>query len=98
MIVGRIVGWLLTAFAFMAGGHELLSSIEAGAHQPLPVGKLWFIIDPPSLNLAQAVVERYLLPALWDPIILFLLQRPAWLVFGLPGVALLLIFRSRRRR
>ena len=39
-----------------------------------------------SLNLVQAVVQRYLLPALWDPVLVTLLLLPAWIVVGVPGL------------
>jgi len=56
-----------------------------------PLGEAWYRLDAPSLNLVQAVVERYIWPALWDPTALFVLQRPAVLVFAVPGAILLLL-------
>lgn len=64
-----------------------------------PLGEAWYRLDAPSLNLVQAVTERYIWPALWDPAALFVLQQPAALVFALPGAILLLLaFLPRGRK
>ena len=97
-IIGRPLGWGLVALALLALGAELLASLEAGDYVALTAGEVWYAIDPASLNLVQAVVQRYLHPALWDPVATAILLRPAWLVLGLPGAALAYIFRTRRPR
>lgn len=65
-----------------------------------PLGEIWYRLDAGSLNLTQAVVERYLWPPLWDPGVITLLQLPATLL--LAGLALLLfllcLVRARGRR
>ena len=98
MIVGRVLGWLVTAVAFMAAGAEILASLEAGAYQGLAIGHLWFKIDAASLNLSQAVIQRRIHPSVWDPVIVTFLGWPAWIVFGVLGPALALLFRKRDRR
>jgi len=55
------------------------------------LGERWHQWDAPSLNLLQAIVERYLLPQLWSHVLLPLLLAPAWMiaaVFGTVIVAL----------
>jgi hypothetical protein len=98
MIIGRFFGWLITAVALMTAGAEILASLEAGAYQGLAIGYLWFKIDTGSLNLSQAVVQRYIHPSLWDPVIVTILQWPAWITLGVLGPTLALIFRKRRRK
>ncbi len=98
MIVGRLLGWLVTAAALMAAGAEILASLEAGAYQGLAIGYLWFKIDAASLNLSQAVVQRYIHPSVWDPVISTILQWPAWITFGVLGPALAFLCRRRDRR
>ncbi len=41
-----------------------------------PAGKLWYQLDSGSLNLTQAITERYLSPDVWDGVILPLLLLP----------------------
>jgi hypothetical protein len=96
VIVGRIAGWLLIALALLLLGVEVVASLEAGAYQGLALGLVWFRIDPGSLNLIQAVTQRFLHPAIWDPAAITVLQWPGWLVFGVPGILLVVLFRRRR--
>ncbi len=95
VIVGRLVGWVLVIIALLLGGGELVSSLQAGEWAPQLLGQLWFEFDSESLNLTQAIVQRYLLPVLWDPVIVTILLWPAWLVFIVPGLLLVLLFRKR---
>lgn len=67
-------------------------------------GQLWYDLDKASLNLVQAVVQRYVHPAVWDSVFVPWLLLPGWralavlvIGFGLIG-GLLLLAASRRRR
>jgi hypothetical protein len=46
-------------------------------------GELWFALSPNTLNLMQAVTQRYVSPVLWDPVIVAVLKLPAVAVLGL---------------
>lgn len=100
MIVGRILGWLLVAMALLALGGDGLRWLESGRLSFVALGEFWYRLDPGSLNLLQALVQRYLLPELWDPVIITLLTWPAFAVLGALGLFLLIVFRARppRRR
>lgn len=78
---------------------DLAAAGEAGLRLR-PLGEIWYQLDAGSLNLSQAVIERYLWPPLWDPGVIALLQVPAVLLAA--GLAVLLILlclvRARRRR
>jgi hypothetical protein len=91
MIIGRIFGWLICAMALMALGAETIASLETGAWRNLAIGEIWYLVDKGSLNLSQAIVQRYLIPSLWDGFVV-VLQQPAWLVFGVSGPVLILLF------
>ena len=95
MVVGRVAGWLLAGLALLALGAELVASLEAGSYRGLALGELRYALDVASLNLVQAVVQRHLWPALWDPVLVSVLQWPAWISFGLVAGALLLLCRRR---
>jgi len=97
MIIGRLLGWLITAAALMAVGAEVIASLEANAYRGLTLGELWYLLNRDSLNLMQAITQRYLLPILWDGMVVLLLQ-PAWIVLGVTGPVLVLLFSSRRER
>ncbi len=101
MIVGRILGWvlLLIAALLLIGGVVLAVS---GGSATEVAGAIWYRVHPDTLNLSQAVTQRYIWPTLWDPLAISVLTRPLWLavlivvlVFGVPGGALAYLFRRR---
>ena len=104
MRVLRFLGYVLTALGLFMVGLALWIWID-GRDLGVPAGQLWFELDSSGLNTFQAVVQRYLHPALWDDVIVPLLQKPAkWaltieiLLLLLPGLLLILIGRRKRRR
>lgn len=58
------------------------------------LGQVWYALSPDTLNLTQAVLERYVLVALWDPILLYLLQQPAFLPPALFALLFAVLGRS----
>ena len=99
MIVGRVVGWVLVVVAaavLILGVIVVVSGQSPGA----VAGAVWFELHSDSLNLAQAVTQRYILPQLWDPVAIAVLNWPLWLavaavtvVLGAPGLVLVRLFR-----
>ena len=98
MIVGRLIGWV----AFLAGAAVLVRDglvwINTKHWAPIALGQLWYQLDRSSLNLVQAVTQRYIHPFLWDPIIVTILLSWAFAVLMIVGVLLLVVFRKRVRR
>lgn len=76
------------------------------------LGQLWYELAPQSLQLTEAVIDRYIDPCglmpflgcdtfLWHPIISTLLGWPAGFVLGIFGITMLLIstnFVKRRKK
>ena len=91
-------GAALIGLAVVSLGYEATVAVEVGAWRAIPAGEVWFKLDNSSLNLVQAVVQRYLHPFLWDPLIVGFLQWPPWATLGGLGMALTFIFRPRRSR
>src|SRR5262245_43186340 len=96
LIVGGL-GWalLLLGLGFLAS--ELVGVYMTGTYRPISAGEGWFTLDVGSLNLAQAVIQRYIHPFLWDPILASVLRWPAWSLFGGVGAFLVLAFPLGRR-
>ena len=90
------MGWVLAAVAVVDFAYDLVSFSETGTYRVIPAGELWFNLHVASLNLMQAVVQRYLHPFLWDPIIATLLQWPLWSLLGAPAAVLIAIAPNRR--
>jgi hypothetical protein len=62
---------------------------------PIALGQLWFDLDRSSLNLVQAVVQRYIHPFLWDPIIVTVLLWWAFAVLMVLGLLILALSGKR---
>ena len=96
--VGYILGWFFMLAALAVALWEILGRDPDQGLQFRPAGELWYRIDVGSLNLVQAVIERYLWPPLWDPVLSSLLHLPAIVVPAVPGLALLFLCHARVKR
>ena len=90
---------LIAALLLLAAGAALGFALGWGA----PLGEVLFRYDPALLNTAQAGIQRYVSPALWDEAALPLLERPLWVLPVALGALLLVLhgllaLRRRRRR
>jgi hypothetical protein len=83
MSVRRIVGFGLATLSVAVLALDLTNGFSgAGLFGFVSLGDLWARINGASLNLVQAIVQRYLFPALWDPMLVTVLLLPAWPVLG----------------
>ena len=98
----RGLGWLFAIVLLLGAavtvGLDAVAWWQSGSWPWITVGELWHRLDSSSLQIAQAAVQRYIHPAIWDPIILTVLLWPAVVVFGVSGLVLALLSRTRRRR
>ena len=92
------LGWVFALAAGAAAGWAAaLGGLEAVFQRPL--GELWFKLHAGSLNLIQAIIERYLWPPLWEAGVAPLLHLPAVLALAAPAalfLTLCLLLRLRR--
>lgn len=97
MIIVRLLAAVSLLVALVAGIHDAMLSATTEKLVITPLGKAWFDIHAASLNLVQALIERYASPTIWDPGIITLLQWPAWAVMAGLGIVLLFFARILRR-
>ena len=95
MIVGRVIGWIVLLAGSAVLVRDLLVWIDTKHWAPIALGQLWYDLNRSSLNLVQAVVQRYIHPFLWDPIIVSILLCWAFAVLMVFGALLLIVFRRR---
>ena len=98
MIVGRVIGWIVLLAGAAVLVRDGLVWIDTKHWAPIALGQLWYQLNRSSLNLVQAVVQRYIHPFFWDPIIVSLLLSWAFAVLMILGVLLLVLFRRRNAR
>jgi hypothetical protein len=99
MIVLRLIGLVLIGFAAWSFGLDCWHALTSDAgFRFAAAGEFWFHLHAASLNGLQAGVQRYVHPGLWDDFLQPLLLWPAILVFGVPGLVLLLVPAGRRER
>lgn len=91
----RFAGLLVFAASFIVLVSDGVRSLAANRLLATPLGQTWFDLDSSSLNLAQALVQRYIHPSVWDPVIQTILQWPTFLVGGVTGIALMIAGRRR---
>ncbi|WP_428528680.1 hypothetical protein [Roseibium sp.] len=94
----RVSGFGLLAIAILVGIADASRSIAESEVMLKPLGQLWFEMSPETLNLSQAVIQRYVHPAVWDPMLQTVLTWPAWAVFAGVGVLFLLLGGRRQKR
>ena len=73
MIVGRVIGWVFLLAGAAVLARDVMVWLDTKVWAPIALGQLWYQLDRSSLNLAQAVIQRYVLAFLWDPIIVSIL-------------------------
>src|SRR3954454_8782796 len=96
-MIGRLIGWLIFLAGWAVLARDVFVWIETKNWAPIALGQLWFDLNRSSLNLVQAVVQRYLHPFLWDPIIVTVLLWWAFAVLMVLGM-LILALSGRRTR
>jgi len=96
-LIGSAFLALMLIFIVMDGA-KILSSSEFVF---TPLGQVWFQIDQSlgtlTLNTLQAVVQRYVHPVVWDPILITVIGAPAWLICAILGGLFLYWGRTRTR-
>lgn len=93
----RAIGWILVVVALLVTIVDLIFYIRNGGSLLRSAGMWWFNAHADSLQLAQAAIQRYVLPALWDPVIQTVLTWPLALISLVLGLVFLLLTRRRRR-
>ncbi|ORE93761.1 hypothetical protein [Acuticoccus yangtzensis] len=90
----QVVGVLTLLGGAGVGLYDIWNTIQdEEAYTAVRTGELWHSLSPETLQLAQPAIQRYVHPALWDPVILNILLLPAW--FVLLATALLSLLLAR---
>ena len=92
----RFLGLMLLALAFIFVIYDGMKSIADKTFYATAVSQFWTEIHAPSLQAAQAAVERSVSANLWSLAIAPILDQPAAAVFAVLGVVLILLGRKKK--
>jgi hypothetical protein len=92
----RFIGLVLLAAGFVFLLYDGTKSIADQRLFITKAGDVWNNVHSTSLQLAQAGIERHVADWLWQSGIQPILEQPAWLVFGVLGIAFMVIGRRKR--
>ena len=84
----KSIGWILVLMGLGALGYDLMILLEKGTFKMSVWGELWYELHPGSLNLYQALIERYVHPAIWDQFLAPLLLYKAFYLFAITGLVM----------
>ena len=93
----KFLSLLFLSVAIIAGVVDALQSVALDKIVLTSFGETWFEFHPGSLNLSQALIQRYVHPMIWDPGVQWVLLQPTIAVF-LVLAFLFYILSYRRKR
>ena len=97
MPVFFFLGCGLLIAAFVSAAFEPMARVQSGNDSVfMSTQEIWYTLWPTSFSKFRLFVEIDLHPALWDPVALFILAFPMWLLVGAPGAFLFLRNRPNR--
>jgi len=89
-MIGRLLGWTLVALSLLTASAEAVMALAPAPHNGIAAGEVWTLLsgrtpfaEPAGLLTAAGA---------------WIMELPAWIVMGPLGVALLVMFRKRRKR
>ncbi len=92
----RLFGLMCLATAFLLLVYDGTKSIAASHLYFTSVRTLWELVNAASLAKVKPLVLPYAGGVLWDPVTLAILAAPAWSLFGVLGILLMLLGRRKK--
>ncbi len=91
------LGWVFLLLAFAGAAADVLPRTLPGSDGVfISAHELWYAAWPGSLVVTQIQVER-ISPTLWELLRASVLALPAWMLFGVPGGALVWFCRPHKQ-
>ncbi len=94
----RITGTWLLGMSVVLLVMDGTKSLAASNFVATSVGNIWILAHAESLSWLQQTSTQGSLRIVWEVIGLPMLEWPGWIMFGLPGVFLIFVGRSEKRR
>ena len=99
----RFLGLTLCFIGVAQFGYDVIDALEESGlqlwqHHFTDLGSVWFAVHPSSLQTIQPIVQRYIHPIVWDPAIQWILLKPAFIIFSVSGIALMISTRQKQQK
>lgn len=94
----RLLAMIALCVAVIMAVLDGARSVAASAIKLKPLGVSWYETSPETINLAQAIIQRYLLPVIWDPAMIWVLNQPGFAVMGVLSLLFYIIGYKRKPR
>jgi hypothetical protein len=91
----RFLGLMTLAGAFVFFVYDGTKSIAGNRLFMTSTRDAWSAVHPDSLQALQPAVEEHA-AWLWDPVLLTILEQPAWLLLLILGALLILLGRRKK--
>lgn len=90
----RLLAMIALAVAVVMAVLDATRTVAASVLTMTPLGESWRSVSPQTLEGLKALADTRLHPALWDPVLVWLLGLPGFAVFG--SLALVLFAAGHR--
>lgn len=94
----RLMATVSLAIAVIMAVLDLTRTIAAARLVVTPLGESWASVSPSTLASLEAVITGSMHPLVWDPVVVFILQQPGFVVFGAIAFLLYAIGHRPQRR
>jgi hypothetical protein len=92
----RLIGLLLLACGFIFLVYDGARSIADQTVRLTRLGEFWNDINQASQQTFHIAVEK-ISPWLWNTVAKAVLSQPTWVILGVVGILLMVLFRPKRR-
>jgi hypothetical protein len=94
----RLLAYIALSLAIIAAVLDAARSVGASHLIMTSFQDSWQSVSASSLTLAETYIKTHIYPILWDPLMLWVLETPAFIVFALLALLLYAIGYRRQNR
>ncbi|CAN7182463.1 hypothetical protein LJR231_000360 [Phyllobacterium sp. LjRoot231] len=94
----RLLAYIALSLAIIAAVLDAARSVGASQLVMTSLQDTWQSISAPSLALAETSIKTHIYPIIWDPLMLWVLETPTFIIFALLAFLLYAIGYRRENR
>jgi hypothetical protein len=94
----RLMAMVALSVAVIMAVLDATRTVAASQLVLTPLSTSWITVSPDTLDAAKSFVMEKIHPLVWDPVVVFILNQPGFLVFAILAFLLHAIGRKPERR